>query len=146
MSENMCPICLDIIRTRAVTDQCRHEFCFRCIERWSHNHNRCPVCRRPFHYIRRQPAVPQEAIRSQPKAPQIGISSQPTASQIGVRSHPSAPQIGVRSQPGGPQVYNPEEAMISFNTNTIINGGNIRIGRIYSQSLFYAIEFADESE
>jgi hypothetical protein len=51
----------------------------------------------------------------------------------------------------------PTEAINNFNTNTIINGSNISIGRMYSQSFFFgydlesdqqylSTEFAHESE
>jgi hypothetical protein len=40
-----CPVCLNRVQERAYTNSCLHEFCFPCIQEWSRNHNRCPVCR-----------------------------------------------------------------------------------------------------
>jgi hypothetical protein len=40
----ICPICLSRVQERAFTESCLHEFCFSCIEEWSRDHNRCPVC------------------------------------------------------------------------------------------------------
>ena len=43
-----CPICMGLVEDRALTDSCLHEFCRKCIEKWSHNHNKCPICRRVY--------------------------------------------------------------------------------------------------
>ena len=47
-----CPICLATNRNRALTDPCSHEFCLDCISEWSANHNRCPICRQTYYYVR----------------------------------------------------------------------------------------------
>lgn len=43
--ESICPICLTVITDLAMTDSCRHEFCFNCIHLWSNYQDRCPLCR-----------------------------------------------------------------------------------------------------
>jgi hypothetical protein len=45
---NKCPICLNFIANRSLTDTCLHEFCFDCINEWSLQHNRCPSCRQIY--------------------------------------------------------------------------------------------------
>ena len=47
----LCPICLNPITNRSVLDACLHEFCYECISSWSQQHNHCPTCRTPYHYI-----------------------------------------------------------------------------------------------
>ena len=47
-----CCICLSDVKNRAITDTCRHEFCFDCIRVWSNDHNRCPICRQTYQNIR----------------------------------------------------------------------------------------------
>lgn len=46
-----CTICWDEIRNRAQTDTCLHQFCFKCLRRWSRRHSLCPFCRRVFYNI-----------------------------------------------------------------------------------------------
>ncbi len=48
---NKCPICLNFIINRSLTDTCFHEFCFNCINEWSLQHNRCPSCRQIYRNI-----------------------------------------------------------------------------------------------
>ncbi len=43
-----CPVCLNRVQERSYTNTCLHEFCFPCIQEWSRNHNRCPVCRERY--------------------------------------------------------------------------------------------------
>jgi E3 ubiquitin-protein ligase Topors len=40
-----CPVCLNRVQERSFTNSCLREFCLPCIQEWSRNHNRCPVCR-----------------------------------------------------------------------------------------------------
>ena len=46
--EDGCPICIDgeEVGTRMKMLQCGHAFCHVCIQRWLHENNSCPVCRR----------------------------------------------------------------------------------------------------
>ncbi|XP_056369198.1 E3 ubiquitin-protein ligase RNF185-like [Oenanthe melanoleuca] len=54
-SENqMCPICLDILKNQVSVSWCSHSFCFPCILEWSRNKAVCPVCREPFRYLLRK--------------------------------------------------------------------------------------------
>ncbi|XP_054160047.1 uncharacterized protein LOC128958255 [Oppia nitens] len=48
---NSCPICLQPVSNRSLTDTCLHEFCYECIHEWSADHNRCPVCRLSYRNI-----------------------------------------------------------------------------------------------
>ena len=50
-SNMLCPICLNPITNRSVLDTCLHEFCYECISSWSQQHNHCPTCRTPYHYM-----------------------------------------------------------------------------------------------
>jgi hypothetical protein len=43
-----CPVCLNRVQERSYTNTCLHELCFPCIQEWSRNHNRCPVCRESY--------------------------------------------------------------------------------------------------
>jgi len=44
-----CPICMNPVTDRALTDTCLHEFCVKCIKEWTDTqHNMCPVCRQKY--------------------------------------------------------------------------------------------------
>ncbi len=169
MSDNMCPICLGIIRSPAMTDQCRHQFCFLYIERWSQNHHQCSVCRQPFPHIRqqlhRQPTDRQQIQRQPTNSQQIQrqptnrqeIHRQPTNRQFH-KQHADRQQIQ-RQLTNRQQIHrratdrqqihrHPQstEAINNFNTNTIINGGNIRIGRMYNQSFFFGYDLESDQQ
>lgn len=45
--EERCPICLENLnQCNAVctTIKCRHSFCKECLQKWIHEHNKCPIC------------------------------------------------------------------------------------------------------
>jgi Ring finger domain len=45
-NQSGCPICFESVLIQGVVLECRHAFCFRCINEWLANNNNCPVCRR----------------------------------------------------------------------------------------------------
>jgi hypothetical protein len=47
----VCGICLENIDIQGELDNCKHYFCFSCIEKWSKTANVCPTCRREFRNI-----------------------------------------------------------------------------------------------
>ncbi len=160
MSDNMCPICLGIISSPAVTDQCRHQFRFLCIERWSQYHYQCPVCRQPFPHIQQRiHRNPQQKDRQQihrhpqpTNRPQIQRHPQPK-NRPQIQRHiqrTNRPQIQRHPQPTDRQQVQshpqPTEAINNFNTNTIINGGNITIGRMYSQLFFFVYDLESDQQ
>ncbi len=55
MSQNLgtkqCSVCLEDIQNRCVTNSCRHEFCFKCLKKWSKEKNYCPLCRAVYSQI-----------------------------------------------------------------------------------------------
>ena len=40
-----CSICLENIKSKTKIEPCNHEFCFKCISRWSIKNYLCPLCR-----------------------------------------------------------------------------------------------------
>ena len=46
--QDSCAICLGRHEDRSLTDNCRHQFCFRCLYEWSKVKQECPLCKRPF--------------------------------------------------------------------------------------------------
>jgi hypothetical protein len=55
MSENFgtkqCSVCLEDIQNKCVINSCRHEFCFKCLKKWSKEKNYCPLCRAVYSQI-----------------------------------------------------------------------------------------------
>ncbi|XP_054167067.1 uncharacterized protein LOC128964486 [Oppia nitens] len=47
-----CPICLSQLVDKCQLSNCRHEFCLRCLLRWTGSHENCPVCRQSITSIR----------------------------------------------------------------------------------------------
>ena len=47
-----CPICLDEIEDPTVALECRHTFCYGCINHWIMQRNRCPMCRQVVYRLR----------------------------------------------------------------------------------------------
>lgn len=43
-----CAICLEPAVDPTRNNGCTHEFCFTCINMWSHNTNTCPLCKSAF--------------------------------------------------------------------------------------------------
>lgn len=72
-----CCICLTEVKNRALTDTCRHEFCFDCIRVWSEEHNRCPICRQTYSNIIHQ-------IVSDQNYQQLEVAQQPDDEDIDV--------------------------------------------------------------
>eukprot|EP01126_Amoeba_proteus_P051309 TRINITY_DN611_c0_g1_i5.p1 TRINITY_DN611_c0_g1~~TRINITY_DN611_c0_g1_i5.p1 ORF type:complete len:159 (-),score=9.90 TRINITY_DN611_c0_g1_i5:263-739(-) len=52
---NDCAICFEPIEIQGVLSSCSHEFCFDCIEKWSHQSNTCPLCKQRFDSLYKQP-------------------------------------------------------------------------------------------
>ena len=48
-----CSICLDELTKTKGKLPCGHEFCFSCIERWSKETNKCPLCKKRFDTIQK---------------------------------------------------------------------------------------------
>ncbi|CAK1540227.1 unnamed protein product [Leptosia nina] len=46
-----CAICLGTCKNKSFTDSCLHQFCFRCILRWSKVKAECPLCKQIFKSI-----------------------------------------------------------------------------------------------
>uniref|UniRef100_A0A0A9YTV6 E3 ubiquitin-protein ligase Topors n=1 Tax=Lygus hesperus TaxID=30085 RepID=A0A0A9YTV6_LYGHE len=46
-----CPICFENITNEAVTNTCRHKFCFSCLSEWSKVKPECPLCKHRFSII-----------------------------------------------------------------------------------------------
>jgi len=44
-SEDECPICLEKGEEEWAALQCNHKFHYECINKWTVNHNSCPMCR-----------------------------------------------------------------------------------------------------
>ncbi len=40
-----CSICMSSKTTDKTTTKCGHVFCKECIEKWTRDHNTCPICR-----------------------------------------------------------------------------------------------------
>ncbi|MBH45081.1 MAG: hypothetical protein CMC93_00515 [Flavobacteriaceae bacterium] len=40
-----CCICFEKIKNKAKLDSCDHEFCVKCIKRWTKTNTTCPLCR-----------------------------------------------------------------------------------------------------
>uniref|UniRef100_UPI00358F8215 E3 ubiquitin-protein ligase Topors isoform X1 n=2 Tax=Myxine glutinosa TaxID=7769 RepID=UPI00358F8215 len=49
--DSKCPICLDRIQNRALTNSCFHSFCFLCILEWAKSKAECPLCKQTFDRI-----------------------------------------------------------------------------------------------
>ena len=45
---SICSICMDVIENISELEECRHQFCFKCIIRWSESQRKCPLCRQVF--------------------------------------------------------------------------------------------------
>lgn len=43
--QNQCGICLDDLRHRTILKCCSNSFCFRCIRKWTHIKEVCPLCK-----------------------------------------------------------------------------------------------------
>lgn len=48
-----CNICFDDVKGRGTIDSCDHQFCYKCIQRWSKRSNTCPCCRARFNTIQK---------------------------------------------------------------------------------------------
>jgi len=46
--EDLCPICLSEILSKATLASCPHYYCFPCIDEWVKTNNVCPQCRQPI--------------------------------------------------------------------------------------------------
>ncbi|XP_022130311.2 E3 ubiquitin-protein ligase Topors [Pieris rapae] len=46
-----CAICLGTCKNKSFTDSCLHQFCFRCILKWSKVKAECPLCKQIFKSI-----------------------------------------------------------------------------------------------
>jgi len=46
--EETCVICMCKPKNKAGLDCCQHEFCRKCIIKWSETENSCPLCKRKF--------------------------------------------------------------------------------------------------
>ena len=46
--EETCVICMCKPKNKAGLDCCQHEFCRKCIVKWSETENSCPLCKRKF--------------------------------------------------------------------------------------------------
>merc|ERR1719335_494114 len=46
VDQNRCPICLEQYSKEVAILPCRHQFHPKCIARWAHSSNRCPICRK----------------------------------------------------------------------------------------------------
>uniref|UniRef100_UPI00358EF2E5 E3 ubiquitin-protein ligase Topors-like n=1 Tax=Myxine glutinosa TaxID=7769 RepID=UPI00358EF2E5 len=46
--DSECPICLNRIQNRALTNSCSHSFCFLCILEWAKRKAECPLCQQTF--------------------------------------------------------------------------------------------------
>lgn len=44
--ETRCPVCLENWDSAAYAMPCCHQFCFRCIQRWTSTRPQCPLCKR----------------------------------------------------------------------------------------------------
>ncbi|XP_025030825.1 LOW QUALITY PROTEIN: E3 ubiquitin-protein ligase Topors-like [Python bivittatus] len=55
-----CAICLAVIQDPTYLNPCNHQFCFKCIQKWSRKKVKCPMCKQRFysffHTIRRKDA------------------------------------------------------------------------------------------
>lgn len=51
--QESCSICLDELTKTKGKLPCGHEFCFSCIERWSKETNKCPLCKARFETIQK---------------------------------------------------------------------------------------------
>ena len=51
--QESCTICLDKLTKTKGKLPCGHEFCFSCIERWSKETNKCPLCKKRFKTIQK---------------------------------------------------------------------------------------------
>ena len=51
--QESCSICLDELTKTKGKLPCGHEFCFSCIERWSKETNKCPLCKKRFETIKK---------------------------------------------------------------------------------------------
>jgi hypothetical protein len=51
LGTKQCSVCLEDIKNRCVTNSCRHEFCFKCLKKWSKEKNYCPLCRTVYSQI-----------------------------------------------------------------------------------------------
>ncbi|XP_054167081.1 E3 ubiquitin-protein ligase rnf8-B-like [Oppia nitens] len=47
-----CPICLSQLVDKCQLSNCRHEFCLKCLLRWTESHKNCPICRQLMTSIR----------------------------------------------------------------------------------------------
>jgi len=50
-NKDPCSICLKTPRNKASIG-CSHEFCRKCIVKWSKTENSCPICRQEFTYVK----------------------------------------------------------------------------------------------
>ena len=50
-SVESCAICLAERNNTVKPLNCEHMFCQKCLERWSHEHDSCPLCREKYQYI-----------------------------------------------------------------------------------------------
>ena len=77
----LCPVCLNPITNRSVLDTCLHEFCYECISSWSQQHNHCPTCRAPYHYVMHNIISDNQfemlPVQPEPVQPLTGVSDNP---------------------------------------------------------------------
>ena len=65
-----CAICLSKIKGKCKLDSCSHEFCFKCIKKWTKKNNTCPMCRAEIGKItslgkrKREVNIPKRSRRS----------------------------------------------------------------------------------
>ncbi|OHT14442.1 hypothetical protein TRFO_15241 [Tritrichomonas foetus] len=51
--QDQCMICLEKLPVESGSLDCRHRFCFKCIDQWTRTSDQCPLCRKPSKYIRK---------------------------------------------------------------------------------------------
>lgn len=60
-----CCICMTTPKNKASLDGCSHEFCRKCIVKWSKTENSCPVCRQTFNCVQTEKSTTRISDRSQ---------------------------------------------------------------------------------
>ncbi|XP_075451775.1 E3 ubiquitin-protein ligase Topors-like [Ascaphus truei] len=48
--DSKCSICMERFNNVSHLDQCRHRFCFNCIQEWAKTKAECPLCKQPFRF------------------------------------------------------------------------------------------------
>ncbi|CAD8046707.1 unnamed protein product [Paramecium sonneborni] len=66
-----CVVCLNQICNQVFLDQCKHSFCFACIQKWSEKSHSCPQCRTIFQGFYEQQIDPKIDIKRYEASPII---------------------------------------------------------------------------